>query len=264
MLRHLAAAFVTVSVVSPAALAAPSPVRLTAPLDGTVLVPGESAVIAWEPTAAWPADGRMDEPVEGRAGAQAAAPIEVEEWEAFLSVDGGRTYPYRITPHLDSDVATFHFPVPEVVSEDVRVLIRMGNERREVGFEMPEHLAIGRPGPLLALRRPGHAARHAATGRGEAARPGEAGVRAWVEGTRRGGNLRLRTASVPPSVSGRSIDAGSAHLLAFMAPRHEPVGAASADAARRRERVDRAGDPVVQGLAARAGSILLLIQRSNR
>ncbi len=58
-------------------------------------------------------------------------PPFVEEWEAFLSVDGGKFYAYRITPHLEADLRQFTFEVPNVETDQARILIRAGDERRE-------------------------------------------------------------------------------------------------------------------------------------
>src|SRR5512142_2404949 len=56
---------------------------------------------------------------------------DVEEWEAFLSVDGGHYYAARITPHLDVSIHQFRFTVPNVATRDARILLRFGNERNE-------------------------------------------------------------------------------------------------------------------------------------
>src|ERR1051326_1470417 len=44
----------------------------------------------------------------------AALPANAEEWEAFLSLDGGAYYAFRITPHLDVARRTFTWVVPNV------------------------------------------------------------------------------------------------------------------------------------------------------
>lgn len=158
------------------ASAAPSApaVRILSPAPGEVLRGGSEATLAWEP--AGPVDPR------------------IEEWEAFLSVDGGATYPVRITPHLDLDLRRVSFPVPRLPSKDVRILLRLGDERREVPVELPVRLAIGGgAGPLLS-------GAVTAVGDGERPRRGDLGVVAWVAGTRRGG--RLETVVAAPPVQG--------------------------------------------------------------
>lgn len=113
-----------------AALSARAEVRavLHAPLQGEVLRGGGRATISWS---------------------AAPLPAFAEEWEAFLSTDGGRYYAYRITPHLDLDRREFTFDVPNVASEDVRILIRTGDERREIELRTPYRFVIvgTRPGP---------------------------------------------------------------------------------------------------------------------
>src|SRR5215471_18068604 len=66
-------------------------VRLLAPAAHAEVDPGSTVLLAWE---------------------SAGTPADVEEWEAFLSVDGGRTYPIRITPHLDASIHAFPWNVP--------------------------------------------------------------------------------------------------------------------------------------------------------
>lgn len=167
--------------------AAGSAVRLLAPADGAVLAGGSTATLAWEP------GPNMD-----LAGAH--------EWEAFLSVDGGATWPVRVTPHLDLELRRVSFPVPAVPSADVRFLLRVGDEREEMAYEVPGRFAIeGRPGDLLpsALLR---------YGAGEVALAGEDGVVGWVEGSPRGAGrrnvvaipLRRGMAGVQPPWPGRS------------------------------------------------------------
>jgi hypothetical protein len=168
------------SALAPAAAAAPaspgspaSPsvrcercVELLAPQAAIPLAAGSTAVLEWEP----------------RAGL-AALPAR-EEWEAFLSLDGGRTYSIRITPHLDSDLKRTLWEVPGVPAADVRLLLRFGNERRETVIELPQRFTIAAtPAPILGSLLPRAAP---APRRGEAARPGDQGVVAWTEGSRRG------------------------------------------------------------------------------
>ncbi|HEX6901065.1 MAG TPA: hypothetical protein VF789_15180 [Thermoanaerobaculia bacterium] len=141
------------------------PVRLLAPAAGAVLTAGSSAEIAWEPLA----------PLPG-----------VEEWEAFLSFDDGVTYPVRVTPHLDRDLQRVHWRVPAVPAKQVRLLLRFGDERRETYVRLPQRFSIvASPGMErdLLLARVSPIA-------GEPALPGERGTVSWVEGDRRGGDLR--------------------------------------------------------------------------
>ena len=153
-----------------APLAAPS-VRLLSPAAGQVLEGGTDVTLAWEP--AGPLDPR------------------IEEWEAFLSVDGGATYPIRITPHLDLDLRRVSFPVPRLPSAYVRILLRLGDERREVPVAVPSRLAIAaRPGPLLPSAA-------VALGAGERPRRDDLGVVAWVAGSRRGEHLETVVAAPP-------------------------------------------------------------------
>jgi hypothetical protein len=160
-------------------VAAPSslPVEIVRPAPGETLTGGTTAEIEWAPAAGF---AQLD---------------GVEEWEAFLSLDGGATYPFRITPHLDSERARFTWRVPALPSRDARLLLRFGDERQEQAFELPHRWVIEPPAwvvpePVVLT-----------LGRGEAARPGEAGVVEWVEGSRSGDGLR-RVRAEPPELGG--------------------------------------------------------------
>lgn len=110
-------------------------------------------------------------------------PESAEEWEAFLSLDGGQTFPIRLTPHLDLGVQEFRFRVPDFPTPDGRILLRFGDERTEVVVSPPERVTIAK-GILHAL--PPRIAFQA----GEAVFPGRLGVIFWTEGTRRGEHLK--------------------------------------------------------------------------
>src|SRR3954471_17871563 len=69
-------------------------VQLVAPQTGATLTAGSTAELEWAPV------GELDG--------------DIKEWEAFLSVDGGKTYPVRITPHLDQDLRRFTWQVPSI------------------------------------------------------------------------------------------------------------------------------------------------------
>jgi hypothetical protein len=151
----------------------PLPVALQAPAHGAVLTAGSAVALAWKPLPA--------------AGPLAGLP-QWDEWEAFLSVDGGVTYPFRITPHLDGDLRRVLWEVPHLPTRDARLLLRLGDERRETAFALPQRFTI------LADPDATPVAADAAVGvvfhRGEAALPGHPGVVSWVEGSRRGASAR--------------------------------------------------------------------------
>lgn len=137
--------------------------RLVSPAAGDELTAGSSATIEWE---------------------ELALPEHTVEWEAFLSLDGGRTWPLRITPHLDISIRRFDFRVPDLPTREARLLLRFGDERREVGMEAPQRFSItpaAFPTPRTRVR---------VLSRGERARDGEQGVVVWVRGSRSGGGLR--------------------------------------------------------------------------
>jgi hypothetical protein len=178
-----------------AAAAAAEPVRLVAPVDSGALQAGSLAELAWEP----------------REGFDLLA--KTDEWEAFLSLDGGAHYTVRITPHLDRDLRRIFWQVPATPTRDARLLLRFGDEHLETAYELPQRFSIA-ASPRSAFET---APVRLALGRGEPALPGQAGVVAWVEGTRRGGGARRVEAAEPPSAQGRPSVADIASERAFLA-----------------------------------------------
>ncbi len=162
-----------------AAPAGAAAVRLSSPRDGTTLEAGSLAALAWEPAAPF------------------ARPSQVEEWEAFLSFDGGEHYPVRITPHLDRGLRRILWRVPQIPTRNARLLLRFGDEKHETIFELPERFAIA---GTLSVFEAGTTSRAPAPG--EPARPGDAGVVAWVEGSRHGGALRQVVAADAAGLAG--------------------------------------------------------------
>jgi hypothetical protein len=109
-------------------------------------------------------------------------PAKVEEWEAFLSFDGGRSYALRITPHLGISVREFAWSVPNVDTSSAKILLRFGNERDESAIELPARFTIEHRIGFPPLWSGAHVGDH----RGEAARDGDDGVFGWVCGDRSG------------------------------------------------------------------------------
>jgi hypothetical protein len=140
-------------------------VRLVSPVPGSTFAAGGSLVVSWEP------------------GPALAAFARAEEWEVFISLDGGRTFLARLTPHLDLDVRRVTLRLPPIPSDDVRLLLRMGDERVEREQLLPGRYRIvpSRTAPPWRLRSPS---------RGESARPGSPGVLHWVSGARDGSGWR--------------------------------------------------------------------------
>jgi hypothetical protein len=225
-----------------------APVHLLAPSAGATLAAGSTAELEWTP------------------GERFAELREVQEWEAFLSLDGGATYPVRITPHLDQDLRRIRFQVPPLPARDVRILLRFGDETRETAVELPERFAIAAsPGLLPALGKTLPLARPAFAP-GEPALPGHAGVVAWVEGSRRGGGLRQVVAAEAPSLGSRVAPPKTRDEAAVLAAEPTPPESpgsvretgAAAPPASRRATLSRAGTGPALFL-----DILLLIQRRN-
>jgi hypothetical protein len=222
------------------------PVRLVAPAEGTVLAAGSTATLEWAPLAGLDRQGQ---------------PEGWEEWEAFLSLDGGATYPVRITPHLDRGLHRVTWKVPSLPTANGRLLLRVGDERREAAFELPQRFAIAAAAPgMLTLDLSRTVWR-----RGEPARPGEPGVLAWVEGTRQGGPVREVVAAEPArALPGFSLPGGRPALIAVVS-QAPPSGSPAAD-----PEVFDTPPPSRTVAAASAGvpipaaaDLLLLLQRQN-
>lgn len=167
------------------AFAGPAQIRLIAPAAGAALRGGETAAISWE------AD---------------SLPHGAEEWEAFLSIDGGRHYAIRITPHLDIDIHRATWTVPNITARDVRMLLRVGDERRESAIEVPASFSIEARFGLA----PVWPAATSSASPGEEARQGDGGVTAWVAGDRHGKRSQLVTASAPQTVHDATLRRQSA------------------------------------------------------
>ena len=154
------------------------PIEVLAPRDGATLVAGGYAELAWEP-AATPSGWRA------------------EEWEVFLSLDDGRTWPVRLTPHLDWERRRVAFRVPPTPSRQVRLLLRVGDERDELAIPLSVRLTIAPsadPRPTPSFARPSPIV-------GEAALPGGRGVSLWVEGPRDGTSNHEVAAEMPPGLT---------------------------------------------------------------
>jgi hypothetical protein len=185
-MARLRAALAFLAILIPTlAIASTAQVHLIAPAAGVALHGGESAVVSWE------AD---------------ALPGNAEEWEAFLSVDGGRHYSIRITPHLNVALRRSTFTVPNITTPDARLLLRFGDEKHETEAGVPTSFPIeGRFNgtPLWP-------AASSSSVRGEEARPGDGGVTAWVTGDREGRHATLVSASVEEIAPRSTIHPGAA------------------------------------------------------
>ena len=142
----------------------PSP-RLVSPPSGAIVVPGRIARIEI-----------------------AGAPSGADEWEAFVSVDGGRTYPLRATPHLPIRERAFDWNVPSLPPGPVRVKLRFGSRgvEREFLLDGPLSLGAGDSGSLVVPE---------AETVGATPAPGEEGTVAWVD--RENGRARLIVPASP-------------------------------------------------------------------
>lgn len=165
--------------------------RVVAPANGATLRGGSFAELRWT---------------------SAKVPEAAEEWEAFLSVDGGKYYAFRVTPHLDIQLRSFTFVVPNVDTRNARILIRTGDEVHELHFESRDSFAIVRDAkaeqPLPRVLK---------SGRGEAARDGDPAVLAWADGARNGSGVTQHSSAPVSSAALASSASGAAHDVPLLA-----------------------------------------------
>jgi hypothetical protein len=176
-------------------------VRLLEPAVGTRVVAGSTAFIDWD---------------------AAATPANVDEWEAFISIDGGRTVLSRVTPHLDATIHRFRLTVPDLPGADVTLLLRFGDERDERRFVFPSRMRISGVAHAMAVVPEAGA-------RGEAFDVDEEGATSWIEGSREGSSLHFFVLGGNAMSSGRAevetpIRDGSATALTTGGSRHDSVG----------------------------------------
>jgi hypothetical protein len=163
-----------IAVLASASLARAGTLRLLSPAEGATLRGGSAAELRWS---------------------AAELPGSTEEWEAFLSIDGGKYYGFRVTPHLDIDRRHFTFTVPNVDTRNARILIRTGDEEHETGFEVPGSFSIERDPNAEPVAAPDRLEFE----EGEAAREGDPAVLSWTDGARDGSGLRQESSTtVPP------------------------------------------------------------------
>jgi hypothetical protein len=178
--------------------------RLIAPAPGSTLVAGSTVTLEWVP------------------GPGLAVFAHAEEWEVFLSLDGGKRFLFRITPHLDLDVRRATVRLPDFPSDNARLLLRVGDERRE-----REQLLPGRY-RILPTTAPRPLSRRIALAPGEPARPGAPGVIAWIDGDRDGGHgVERESVPLTATMAPGFVGAARAWLLAAPVRRADRAGLAS-------------------------------------
>jgi hypothetical protein len=166
-----------IAVLASASVVRADSLSLLSPAEGVTLRGGSQAELRWS---------------------AAKLPAATEEWEAFLSVDGGRYYGFRVTPHLDIDRRHFTFTVPNVDTHNARILIRTGDEEHETGFEVPGSFSIERDPNAEPVAAP----EPLEFEQGEAAREGDPAVLSWTDGARDGSDLRQLSSSTTVPLPG--------------------------------------------------------------
>ncbi len=211
-------------------------VHLIEPAAGASAVAGSAASIAWE------ADN---------------TPADVEEWEAFVSIDGGRTYPIRVTPHLDAGIRRFNWTVPSLPGAELSILLRFGDERQERPFAFPVRMRITGSLPRATMW---HAS---ASLRSEGEDDHGLNLVEWVEGSREGSDLKqvaARELALVPSREWNQDRGGRSVAAAGTSKRLDPAAIASSAAGDGVTRSRRNGRRLS---LSRSLDILKLSQRLN-
>lgn len=102
------------------AVAALRPIPVSNPRAGETVLAGESFEIARSSAFVAPLGARGT----------------IREWEVFLSLDGGRSHPIRLTPHLDISIWRATVRIPNFATDEARLLVRFGDEREEHEFDL--------------------------------------------------------------------------------------------------------------------------------
>lgn len=223
--------------------APPDAVRWLAPAASDAVAAGGKLHLAWEP------------------GPRFAELGEVEEWELFLSYDGGATWAVRLTPHLDAGLRRYAVRLPEIATDEVRLLMRLGDERVEHEVELPFALRVESGGRRLDAT---NAAALPAAAPGERARAGGAGVALWLEGSRHGRDARWVAS---PAADGRLRPArvgGLAALPLLSLPERGPTTPSEPARPLRVESPRGAADPAPLLERPRAAPLAPLAQSCRR
>lgn len=105
-----------------------SPARVETPAAGAEVVVGGLVEVVWRPV-----------------------PREAKEMELYLSLDGGRSYPLRVTPQLAPGLDRLWWHVPNLPSSTARLRLRVGIPGRgEVDAEPSPLFRIVAHGPVSA------------------------------------------------------------------------------------------------------------------
>jgi hypothetical protein len=208
--------------------------RLVSPANGATLRGGSTAELQWSAS---------------------ELPPRAEEWEAFLSVNGGRYYAFRVTPHLDIRLRRFTFVVPNVEAADARILIRAGDEEHETEFAARGSFAIVRdPDAEVVIPR------LLDDEGGESAREGEEEVVSWTDGPRDGVGTTQHVSAPRRSPQFHSLIALERERQASLAPSATGIAAPAVDRTVRASRVSRARRPDRRPLVT---DLLLVCRRRN-
>jgi len=148
--------------------------RILAPRAGAVVRAGDLVGVEWTPVLA-----------------------DVEEFEILLSIDGGRTFPLRLTVSMDPRLTSYAWRVPNLPSGAACLRLRVGDgEREETLSPGPTFQLVGNPAaPTGKITFQGG---EWWTTEGVAAAPRNVGVEPWWSDQGPRGDGSLAAAAFPP------------------------------------------------------------------
>jgi hypothetical protein len=195
-------------------------------------------------------EARVLRPGESRTIRIATAPAGATEWEAFLSVDGGSSFPVRITPHLPIAERSFSWTVPSLPTASARIRFRFGVGGVEQEALAPDRLAI-------AFSPAASSIAGSRTALGTPPATGEEDTLAWVE--RQGDRTFLVVADGTRGLAPDSRWSAAIRSWRFL-PRHRPAASFAAVSS------FEPGSPSLSGISVRLaprGRSLASVSRLN-
>ncbi len=192
------------------------------PGAGEALAPGAIVEVRWPPSLCAP----HSELGEGR---------EIDEAEIVLSLDGGRTFPIRVTPELSPCASRFLWKVPALATAHARLALRAGaddrSETESIEILSAEFRILADPdGRVEQLRR--HVAEWWTP-----VDPGWLGTEGFLERTMGAGREEISLPTGLPEAGAPTPFAGAVrpeHAFSTLDPENAPVQAASSRSLRAR------------------------------
>lgn len=105
------------------------PPQFAAPARGEILAPGAFVEVRWQRTE--PCDSEPTAELERQGERDGSPEREENEAELVLSLDGGTTFPIRVSGEISPCASRFTWRVPALPTSQARLGLRTGDERDE-------------------------------------------------------------------------------------------------------------------------------------